>query len=69
VLDVITAFEKATNISIPYVTKSRREGDLAAFWANTKKAEIELNWQASLTLEDMLTDSWHWQQSNPHGYN
>jgi len=69
VLEVITAFEKATGVSIPYATKPRREGDLAAFWADANKAKIELSWQAQLTLKDMLTDSWHWQQSNPHGYN
>ena len=69
VLEVLTAFEKATGVSIPYATKPRREGDLAAFWADANKAKIELSWQAQLTLKDMLTDSWHWQQSNPHGYN
>lgn len=68
VLDVIFAFEKASGVNIPYITKPRREGDLAAFWADANKAKIELNWQAQLTLENMVTDAWHWQRSNPHGY-
>jgi UDP-glucose 4-epimerase len=69
VLDVISAFEKASGINIPYATRPRREGDLAAFWADANKAKQELNWQAQLTLENMVEDSWHWQQSNPNGYN
>ena len=68
VLEVITAFEKTTGVSIPYVTKPRREGDLAAFWADANKAKAELNWQAQLSLDNMVTDSWHWQKSNPQGY-
>jgi UDP-glucose 4-epimerase len=69
VLDVISAFHRISGVNIPYTIKPRRGGDLAAFWADANKAKQELNWQAQLTLEDMLTDSWNWQQSNPHGYN
>ena len=69
VLDVISAFEKASGVIIPCTTKPRREGDLAAFWADANKAKQELNWQAQLTLENMLMDAWHWQQRNPQGYN
>ena len=68
VLEVITAFEKASNTSIPYATKPRREGDLAAFWANANKAQTELNWQAENTLEQMVSDTWRWQANNPNGY-
>ena len=69
VLDIISAFEKASGVKIPYTTKSRREGDLAAFWADANKAKQELNWQALLTLENMMEDSWNWQHRNPQGYN
>ena len=68
VLEVVSAFEKASGVSIPYAKKPRRTGDLAAFWADAKKAKQDLNWQAQLTLEEMVTDAWHWQQSNPQGY-
>jgi UDP-glucose 4-epimerase len=68
VLDVVAAFERASGVSIPYATKPRREGDLAAFWADATKAERELNWQAQLTLEAMVRDAWNWQQKNPQGY-
>ena len=69
VLNVISAFENASGVVIPYVTKPRRKGDLSAFWADVNKAQHELNWQAQLTLENMLMDSWHWKQRNPQGYN
>jgi len=68
VLDIISAFEQASGVHIPYTTRTRREGDLAAFWADVTKAHKELNWQAELTLETMIEDSWRWQLSNPKGY-
>ena len=68
VLDVISAFEKTSGVSIPYKTEPRRAGDLAAFWADASKAKVELKWQAQLTLENMVTDAWLWQKNNPCGY-
>lgn len=69
VLDVISTFVTVSGVSIPYATKPRREGDLAEFWADVGKAKQELDWQALLTLENMIMDSWNWQKNNQTGYN
>jgi UDP-glucose 4-epimerase len=68
VLEVIRAFEQASGKNIPYQIKPRRNGDLAAFWADASKAKTELNWVAAHTLNNMVSDSWRWQSNNPNGY-
>ena len=68
VLEVIKAFEKASNKSIPYKIVGRRSGDIAECYADPSLAEKELNWKAKRTIEEMCVDSWNWQSQNPDGY-
>ncbi|WP_250278859.1 UDP-glucose 4-epimerase GalE [[Clostridium] colinum] len=68
VLDMVNAFEKACNIKINYEFKPRRNGDIAQYYANPKKAEIEMGWKAERSLEKMCEDTWRWQTNNPNGY-
>lgn len=68
VLEVIQAFEKASGKSIPYQIVSRRPGDIAACYADASKAKQELNWQATLSLNDACNDAWRWQSKNPNGF-
>lgn len=68
VLDIVKAFEKANDITIPYAIKPRRDGDVAECYADPVKAKEKLGWQAEKTLEDMCKDSWRWQSNNPNGY-
>lgn len=69
VLDMIQAFEKASDKQIPYKVVPRRAGDIAACYADPQKARKELNWVAKLNIDNMMTDTWRWQSSNPNGYN
>ncbi|MEE1075646.1 MAG: UDP-glucose 4-epimerase GalE [Acutalibacteraceae bacterium] len=68
VLDIVKAFEKANDITIPYAIKPRRDGDIAECYADPVKAKEKLGWQAEKTIEDMCKDSWRWQSENPDGY-
>ncbi|SHO58599.1 UDP-glucose 4-epimerase GalE [Vibrio quintilis] len=68
VLDMVAAFSKACGHSIAYEICPRRSGDVAECWAGTDKAEKELGWKASRTIEDMTSDTWRWQSQNPDGY-
>ena len=68
VLEIIAAFERASGQSIPYEIAPRRQGDIAMFYADPRKAKTMLNWQANLTLDDMARDSWRWIADNPQGY-
>ena len=46
----------------------RRAGDLPAYWADASKADRELNWRVTRTLDEMAQDTWHWQSRHPQGY-
>ena len=68
VLELVHAFESATGVAVPYRVGPRREGDIAACWADCAKAERELGWKAEFGIERMCADSWRWQQANPNGF-
>ena len=68
VLDVIHAFEKACGHKLPYSVKPRRDGDIAACYADCSKAEKELGWKAELGIDEMCALLWKWQTMNPEGY-
>lgn len=68
VLDLVSAFEKASGIQVKYEFGPRRAGDLQDCWANADKAYRVLGWKTTRTLEDMCRDSWNWQKNNPDGY-
>ena len=62
VLELIHAFMKENNVTIPYQIVARRPGDIATSYANAEKALKELHWKASLTIEDMVRDAWHFEK-------
>lgn len=68
VLQLIRAFEKASQKEIPYVLKERRPGDIATCYADPTYANQELGWSAIRELDEMCEDAWRWQSNNPNGY-
>jgi UDP-glucose 4-epimerase len=68
VLEMVNAFAKACGNPIPYQISPRRPGDIAQCYASTDKAESDLNWKATRTVEAMAADTWKWQSNNPQGY-
>lgn len=68
VLDLVKAFEKASNVQIPYKIVDRRPGDIAMCYADPTKAKEELGWVAKYDVNKMCRDSWNWQSKNPNGY-
>lgn len=68
VLDLINAFSKACGREIKYSIVDRREGDIAASFADANLAERELKWKATKDLNDMCEDTWRWQKMNPNGF-
>lgn len=67
VLQMVTAFERASLRIIPYHIVSRRAGDVACVYANVGLAESLLGWKAERDLATMCHDAWHWQSQNPNG--
>lgn len=68
VLEIVKAFEKASQRKVPYAIKPRRPGDVPECWADPAKAEKELGWKAKFGIEKMCEDLWRWQSMNPNGF-
>ncbi|MHA8077890.1 UDP-glucose 4-epimerase GalE [Aquirufa antheringensis] len=63
VMEVITAFEKATGKKVPYEIRDRRAGDITAVYASTDKSNQVLGWKTQFSLEKALQDAWKWQEA------
>ncbi len=68
VLELINKFEEVCKVNLNYSVGDRRDGDLPVCFADTSKAEKQLNWKAKYDIGRMCEDSWRWQISNPKGY-
>jgi UDP-glucose 4-epimerase len=69
VLEMITAFEKASAKKVPYKIAPRRTGDIATCFADPEYAKEVLDWEAQKGIDEMCEDGWRWQSQNPLGYN
>ena len=68
VLDMLRAFELASGKPIAYRIADRRDGDIAACYADPGRASALLGWRAERNLQAMCLDAWRWQNANPNGY-
>src|SRR6476646_5057487 len=68
VFEMLHAFERAVGRELPYEVVGRRAGDIAASYADPSRAQAELGWKATRTIDDMCADAWRWQSQNPRGY-
>lgn len=68
VLELVSAFEKASDVEVPYKVTGRRPGDLAVCYAATDKAASQLGWRSEKSIAEACRDSWRWQKQNPDGY-
>jgi UDP-glucose 4-epimerase len=62
VLDVISSFERTTNVRIAYKIMQRRPGDVEKVWADTELANRELGWKALRDLDKMTLSAWNWEK-------
>ncbi len=67
VLDVVRAFEKASQMAVPYKIGPRRPGDIAACYADPTLSAAKLKWHAQYDIHKMCEDAWRWQSQNPNG--
>ena len=62
VLELLTRFEQAHNLKLPYKIVGRRPGDVPAVWADTSVANKVLGWKAERDLDDTLRAAWAWEK-------
>ena len=63
VLEMIETFKRVNNVDVPYKIVERRAGDIAMCYSDPSKAEKELGFKATKTLEDMCKDGWNYQKN------
>jgi UDP-glucose 4-epimerase len=68
VLELVNKFEDISGSPIKFKYSTRRDGDLAAFWADSSKALEIMNWKAERNIKNICEDTWHWHKLNPTGY-
>ncbi len=68
VLQMVDAFKRISGKDVPYKIVERRPGDIASCYADPSYAEKELGWKAEREIDEMVEDSWRWQNKNPSGY-
>ncbi len=64
VLELIQNFEKVNGVKVPYEIRERRAGDIGTCYAKPDKALAELGWKTQRNLEEMLRDTWNFEQKN-----
>jgi len=62
VKEIVDTFEKVTGKELPKVVAPRREGDVQAVYADTRRANEVLGWKAELGLEEMIRSAWAWEK-------
>ncbi len=68
VLQIVHAFEEASDSKVPYEIVERRPGDIAVCYADSGRASKELGFAVEKGLTEMCQDTWRWQKNNPEGY-
>ena len=68
VLELIKCFEDVYGQAIKYKYLSRRDGDVAASWADPTKAFKKMGWQPEKNIKQICEDTWRWHKLNPAGY-
>jgi len=62
VLEIITAFERATGVKLNYEIGPRRIGDVEQVWGDVTKSEQELHWSATSGIDTMMLSAWEWEK-------
>ena len=68
VLELVSKFEDISSVKINLKYLPRRDGDLAAFWADFSKAVEKMNWKPERNIKMICEDTWRWHKHNPIGY-
>lgn len=63
VLEMVNSFEEATGIKVPYEIAPRRAGDIKEIYADSSKANKELDWKAETPLTEILKTACKWEKN------
>ena len=61
VMDLVNTFEKVNGVKVPHKFAPRRPGDITAIWADPTKANTQMGWKATRSIEETLKAAWAWE--------
>ncbi len=64
VREILDTYSSVNNIKVTHEDKDRRKGDVDKLVCDFGKAQSELRWEPSKTLEDMCRDSWQFSRND-----
>jgi UDP-glucose 4-epimerase len=64
VQELVDTFERVNNVKVNHKFAPRRKGDIATCLADPSKAEKELGFKATRTLEEMCKDAYNYAIKN-----
>ncbi len=56
VMELVLAFERVNNITIPFVIQDKRDGDIDTLYADVSKIYNTLGWKTKYTIDDICRD-------------
>ena len=68
VFELLKIFEDTSGVKVKFKYLPRRDGDLAAFWADCSKVFEKTNWKPERNIKKICEDTWRWHKLNPTGY-
>jgi len=63
VLELVHVFIDVNAVDVPYEIVERRPGDIETCYADVSKAKKELEWEAKLTIKEMVRDAWKFERN------
>lgn len=64
VIEMVNHFRMINEITIPFVMRDRREGDIDIVYSDCNKVINEWDWRPSRTLDDICRDAWNYAIKN-----
>lgn len=61
VLQAVTAFERATGVTVPVEMAPRRPGDIEQIWSSGTRAADLLGWRTTRSIDEIMASAWAWQ--------
>jgi UDP-glucose 4-epimerase len=68
VKEVVDTTKRISGIDFKVELAARRPGDPVAIWADSSKAQRELDWKPQYNLEAIIRTAWKWHSTHPDGY-
>jgi UDP-glucose 4-epimerase len=68
VQEVVDTAKRISGVDFVVELAPRRPGDPAAVWADSSKAQRELDWHPMYNLENIIRTAWRWHSTHPNGF-